>query len=359
MPSRRGSSPKSRKPSPSKKPRGAGAKVAPEEWIGGRVLLGNYVTDEAPFRPTATLWVESDSQLVVHASLGTADEASGTLGTTLLETIAHPMAGPPRVPRQVRVTSAAFAAELLGTPGFPMDVKVVVAPTPELEGLVAQMTEHLATHGGEGAVEPSYLEEGTIPAERVATLFEVASRLYRLAPWDRAWDDQLLGLDVPVLGVGGARISVIGIGGESLGLVFFESLAAFEALMALQSVADAPPPVLDLGSSLMALDFVRASELPPRMVKEVKKHRWPLPARGVYPVVTRRDHDGTPRPTTEADVRLATAGASAICALVEQRPAIFDEALARPVAVTTSTSAQTDSATLTAGPWPGVGPTVC
>ena len=107
-------------------------------------------------------------------------------------------------------------------------IEVVVAPTPELDAVVAQMVASIPAGGGDG---PSYLERGRIAPQTVEALFRASEALFRTAPWNELQDSQAFRLDIPALGVEGACVSVIGALGESLGLVIFPSHLAMERFL--------------------------------------------------------------------------------------------------------------------------------
>ena len=139
------------------------------------------------------------------------------------------------------------------------DIEIVVAPTPELDGVLEAMR---ARHDGTTPSEESYLEQGRVMGETIAELFRAAELVYRMAPWKTMDDEQLVRVDVPRLGVSGACLSVIGGGGESFGLILFPSLEGFEAFTsAFQTPGDGRR---DLGTTVLFLNFERGADLPRR-----------------------------------------------------------------------------------------------
>jgi hypothetical protein len=173
------------------------------EWVGGQLRAPAYVTAGDPYRVEIILWLEVPEDIVVGTEV-VDPRAPASVTQILVRSMLQPLVGPPRRPTRIRVADAALAAELRAV--VP-DVDVVVAPTPELDAVLAHMAATMPA-GDEGE---SYLETGRVPADVVATLFRAAEMLYRLAPWKTASDDQVLRVDIPALGVDGACLSIIGV----------------------------------------------------------------------------------------------------------------------------------------------------
>ena len=287
------------------------------EWVGGRVLPPFYITEGTPYRPQLTLWLELPELAVVFFQLSKPGEAPASFGATLLEAVESPLIGLPRRPSTVRVADARLAAEVRQVlPG----VRIVEAPTPELDHVLELMSE--ATEEGTRQ-EPSYFEDGRVGIEAIEALFRAAKVLYHAAPWKVAGDCQVLRVDIPAYGVDGMCLSIIGALGQSIGLILFPSLEGFERFL---EVADAPHPPgepIDLGSTSLCLNYEAASDLPARMHREALEHGWPVGDPGAYPVVQHRDRDGVLRPLSERDVRVVSACATSLAAFFSKRGDLF------------------------------------
>src|SRR5512140_3491838 len=194
------------------------------EWVGGRFPAPMHVMEGGPYRPQVTLWIELPEPFIVGCLIED-PKAAAPFPETLRKAMQQPMVGSTRRPARVRVADPLHAAELRAA--IP-DVEVAVAPTPELDVVVRDLTDHLRESAPQEQ-EASYLDGGRIPAEAVDRLFGAAKLLYDIAPWKRATDDQLLRVDVPALGVEGACLCVIGALGENLGFLLFPSLDGYEA----------------------------------------------------------------------------------------------------------------------------------
>jgi hypothetical protein len=314
-----------RKPARRGKQRKRGSRVQVAEWVGGRLNLPVYITETEPFRPEMVLWLELPDDLVVAQQLIDPNRPPVSFGETLLHAMASPLVGPPRRPKRIRVSDAHLAMELKGA--VP-DIEVVVAPTPELDALVAQMLASMSAAGGNG---PSYFENGRIAADTVDSLFRAAEALFRLAPWELARDSDVLRLDIPALGVEGACVSIIGALGESLGMVIFPSHLAMERFLAGIGPDRLQAEPLDMGTTTLSLNFERGADLPPKMRREAAEHGWPVAGPSAYPWAQHRDRDGTMRPLDEQDVRIVAACASGVAAFFSKHRKHFEKASADPV----------------------------
>ena len=284
--------------------------TATTEWVGGRLTMPAYVTDaDQPYRPEMVLWLELPHDLVVGTSIAGPDEPV-ELAATLRAAMAAPLAGPARRPDRVRVADPSLAAELRAAIS---DLPVVVAPTPELDAVLAHMSDFMAAGPAAGGSEaPSYLEHGRIAADAVERVFRNAARLYQLAPWDVASDGEVLRVDAPALGIEGGALCIIGALGESFGFLLFPSIEGYDRFLDAAEQGGAGPR--NLGTTWLALDFQRGANLPAAMRREVARHEWPVAGPHAYPVVTHHDRDGIPRPLAPRDAQVAAACAGALAA---------------------------------------------
>ena len=98
----------------------------------------------------------------------------------------------------IRVTDAATAAKVRAE--VREAIPVTVAPTPELDALLAHL---IATLPPDEDNEPSYFASGRVSAAAVEKLFAARRLLFAVQPWTVADDTQVLRMDIPVLSVDG------------------------------------------------------------------------------------------------------------------------------------------------------------
>ncbi|MEJ7729939.1 MAG: hypothetical protein WKG00_12040 [Polyangiaceae bacterium] len=285
---------------------------------------------EGPYRPEVLVFCSEEGVLGMHV-LGRGGVGGEMVRAHLRATMRKPAVGTPRRPARVRVSSPEMRDALAGVDG----VAVVLDATPELDALAEDMFDFMQRTPGRprpaGSRGASYLGGGALSADRMATFFSTAGRLWRAAPWDIVpSDSHLLGVDVPALGLTGVCVSIIGQAGQSFGLLAFESIAAQRAFVAAGERARAGVASRAIGCRMMAVSFDHAADLPAEMAAEADRHGWVLPGPGLYPSLISMDADGVPRPADADDLTLAIAIAGATAQFFE-RHTRWTGSQARPV----------------------------
>jgi len=177
------------------------------EWIGALVTFPSYVTGEGePYRPTAVMWVDSESGAIVDTELVRPEQALARAAGLFLHATREPKSGPPRVPERLRISDDALASALRGSIG---DVEVVVAPTPEIDEVVAAMTAHFADPEGRDAESVTFIGPD-VTEDDVAAMFAAAARMYRAAPWASIPGDVCIGVSCDLLGLEDGAMVVVG-----------------------------------------------------------------------------------------------------------------------------------------------------
>ena len=295
-------------------------KIGASEWVGGRLTMPVYITESEPYRPEVMLWLELPGDLIVGSVMIDPKQPAVSFAQTLLDAMRSPMVGPPRSPRRIRVADAALAAE--ARQAAP-DAKVVIAPTPELDHILELMTESESFGVDE---DESYFEDGRVSANSVESLFRAAKALYVAAPWKHADDGQVLRLDIPALGIKASCISIIGALEESVGFIIFPSLAGFDRFLDAMSTMEASGELdgpIDLGSTMLSLNFDRGADLPATMRREAATYGWPVAGPKAYPFAQHRDRDGMLRPLTEHDVQVLAACATSLATFFIKHGELF------------------------------------
>jgi len=278
------------------------------EWIGGRLSAPMYITDGEPYRPDLVIWFEATTQLIVGSTVVHPSESAAAVTTCLRQALRKPMMGPRRCPQRIRVAEPELIDAVRHVVG--PSVAIEAAPTPELDAIVKLMMTDLSTGDEETA---SYFEAGRISAQAVSRLFNAAARLYRAAPWKVLWDSQLLGIDIPALGIAGHAASVIGALGESFGVLIHDSVQGHLAMRAVADVIDETGETPEsLGTHILSLNFDPADCIPPLMRGEIRQHGWEVAGPQAYPRVLSIEPDRLLRPLTERDIRVVIAVADAL-----------------------------------------------
>ncbi len=295
-----------------------------------------HITGEAePYRPTCVVWIELPEEVVVAFDLCHPADERDALGKALAEAIRHPLVGPPRQPRRIRVADEDLAIEAKRVVGEL--IPVTIAATPELEALAAAMFESFkGASGGEsseqsGEERASYLENGRVSPAVVEELFGAADALNAVAPWNVVDDQRLLRLDIPELGVDGACVSIIGALGENLGLLIFPSLAGYEAFRTAATRPRRKSSRIDLGTSWLSLSLVLRVDLPEGCRREIIEYGWTASDTNRFPQVEHWDRDGVLKPLTERDVRIASACATSLSAFFVTNREALESGIVEPI----------------------------
>ncbi len=276
-------------------------------WIGGIVTAPLYLTEGEPYRPDLVVWIDTGSGRVLNSEVAEPADSAGVLAASYSNAVRELRSGQP--PRRVRVANPELAAAIRTVVGD--DTRIEIVPTPEVSEVVDSLARFLATKGQdpEDHEGPSYFEGGRVPPETVAAFFEASAGLYRVAPWKRLWDAEIIGLDVPALGLERAVISVMGRGGQSFGFMLLDSAVEFDAM---HFAAGNPLQGEDLGTAIMSLNYEPKTKLPPAMRREIVQHGWMIAAPKGHPYILAVDRDRVVRPLVERDVRLMTAVADSL-----------------------------------------------
>ncbi|HEU4728821.1 MAG TPA: hypothetical protein VFT22_13045 [Kofleriaceae bacterium] len=291
------------------------------EWVVGIARLPMYVADQGtPYRPSAIVWMDVETELIIGTELVPPQEAIGAAAANV--GAAARQAGQRRstAPRRIRVASQALAEELRRA--SLEGVEVVCAPTPELDPVFEELTGRVTRSD-----EPPDLHylEGDVTPEVTAALFRAAADLYETRPWEIVSSDaSLLGITSKPLGLHEAVISVIGQAGQVHGFVVFDHVGDFHRF------TDASDPTQEGDSATypchLALTYSQRAEVGPALLAEIATHGWQVAGTSAYPVVTSLDEHGVGRGPTRSEVLRIAAIAAALAEIFREIPSEIEAA---------------------------------
>lgn len=293
------------------------------EWVGGTFEMAAYVTGEAePYRPHSTVWMIPPDGPILGASVARGPDAATELASSLVVALERPMVPGFPIPTRLRVASKDLADAIRRA--VPPGVEIVVAPTPEVDGVSASMSQHLR-RGPARNRPPTYLESSFTKPEAVAHLFAGAAAMYRASPW-RVFPSDAANflIDIPSLGVSEHVVSIIGHMGESFGFLLFKSHAEFQKFYDLAH--DAPRPATQVPAHV-AINFERGADLAPNQRKEISQHGWEVAGPAAYPVVMSVEADLLARGPTSRECDIIDAACRAITMLASTIGALTRESL--------------------------------
>lgn len=286
------------------------------EWLGALVSLPSFVVDQGEqFRPTAVLWIETETDVIVGSELVRPEEALEHAVDSFHLATRKPLVGAPRVPRSVRVADATLAEALRG--GL-SDIEVVVAPTPEIDIAVQEMQEHLAR----GDEELTHFGPGTT-AEDLSWFFRVAARLYHAQPWRVVPSDEFLSVTCAQLGMTDGALTIVGQQGTSFGFSLFRSV---EDAMTFLDTAERHARGDRSGEfpQSVMLSFDPKESWQPSMQSEVETHGWEVAGPNAYPSVVMIGADLVARGLTHEELIGVTAIMETLADFVESEPALAE-----------------------------------
>ncbi|HUW84847.1 MAG TPA: hypothetical protein VMZ31_18865 [Phycisphaerae bacterium] len=192
-----------------------------ETWQGGWVRLPSWVMgeDETPLRPWLPLWVSSQTE-VMHAGRlcpsGQKDLA-GALDALVDFACNQKLAG--YRPGRLEVNSPDLAT---GLSDALAGLGVEVAHTEELSDL-DQTAEYMREHMSGGQPDPGAMDVPGVTVERMRSFAAAAKAFYQAAPWDHLTDEDLIRIETPQCQTELGYVTVLGAGGQTYGLGFFDS----------------------------------------------------------------------------------------------------------------------------------------
>jgi hypothetical protein len=281
------------------------------EWVSGIISLPGSVTGEGePYQPELLLWAATNGP-VLGMEVGRPGTLKGRIVDHFWQTARAPMGGPAHVPTRIRVASEEIAGTLRA--GLDEGIEILCAPTPEIDVVLAALSDQMS----QLEEVTTYLAPG-IEADAVAAFFHAAAGLFRAKPWDIAPDDQsLISVTIEALGAREAVLSVIGQMGESLGVVLFPDLDAFQAYLdAGDALGQGEEPIVP---PHLSINFDNGAELHPALQKEIEDHGWEVASASAYPTLVVVDADVIGRPPTARELTLAEVLALALPQLLSEK----------------------------------------
>jgi len=309
-----------RRPEPERS-RPARARLSPHagaatvgEWVLGRRPAPFVVEKPAPHRPDLLLLLDPDADRV----LAVQPVQPGT-GTPAFVKWA---AGKLRSATHLRVEEEALAQALRERLGDAVAIRV--APAPELDGMVDFLDDYAGRIGDRREREPPWTDDALTDA--LTGFYVAAARFERSEPWKTASDSHVLAVDVPALGRKAGIVSLMGMGGESFGLLLLRSLDDYVAFLRLAAGdAGAHRRAPGAGVSLFSIGFERPRDLPggKKLAARARSHGFTPGPEGRVPFILNVSADAVRTPPTTDDYRLATAVLEAVRRFVEKHGKLF------------------------------------
>jgi len=306
-------------------PQGFGRLTA-QSWEIGMARMPAFVPDQdgTPMRPLLVMVMDGSGRIRVTQTCHP-DQVEDALQRALQEAIERPASGClPGLPEQV-VVSKTRLLELLLT--FLPGVNISLGPTPLLDQAMDSLREHFRVESppGECLALSTYLTQDVTP-EIVASCFEAAKGLYERSPWLLfPSDGHLFKISSTALGIRGWVGCVIGQNQQDYGVILFDSLIAYQhyvqvaADMQEQEQEQAHRPSGGFPRH-RAINFEAKSAMPAALLKEIKRHHWPVAKGAGYPTIMLIEPDLVLAPPGSSDWRRLEGVARALVRLIDDIP---------------------------------------
>ncbi len=294
--------------------------ASPAEWVGGRFATPIVRNDQAGQPLDLVVWYEPESALVVALDLCSLKEGPEAVVRILERGMALPAAGPARQPGVLRVADDQLGTHLKSALGGRFEVRL--AASPELEQIVKRAVESISDE------EPSYFEGGTVGEESIRAFFEATAHLDRLDPLDKVFDERhVFEFSAPSLGIDRGCVTIAGGPRGGKGVILFESLTDFD------NIPEDDEPEPEEGESEPArpfrhpltLAYQRKRDIPPELVKEIRRHGWTITDASSIPVLFRGLGEASAPPITERDYLVATVLAESLAQFFERHADVENE----------------------------------
>jgi len=188
-------------------------------WVGNE--------EEKPVRPWAALWISVHEDIVHASEPRPVEEVNFSLAFTTLVEFACDQKLAGYLPGKIEVRDSALAEYLSGQL---MDTGVEVKERSKLQYLdriIIDMAEHLAG----GKLPPNATDTKGVGLDEMQGFANAASVFYQAKPWQYLVDEDLIEIESPFINAGFRYVIVMGHGGQTYGLSFFDSKKQYESIM--------------------------------------------------------------------------------------------------------------------------------
>jgi hypothetical protein len=247
-------------------------------WQVDLVPLAVRFDSDAAARPAVALVVE-DGAVLDFDLQGSPPSELPTVAADLERVVARAAKRLGQWPRRVEVRDAEVARHLAGRLAAHAVEVVRRAQLEALDSLANDLREHLtgSPAGMPPTASPETWRGWGLPQDTIAEIFRAAADFWRRRPW--RW----IASDDPIFAIEGTSrpwtCAVLGNAGEQFGLALHAEADDFFRMFESES------PLTDLTGAVVSLTFDRATELPPRMRREVAAAGWEVAGPDAYPVL--------------------------------------------------------------------------
>lgn len=208
---------------------------AKDTWQGGLTRLPMWVheSNKEPYRPWIAGWISLNTRLIHTSEPKPPQEKNLEMALNALADFAcnDELAG--YRPGKIEVKDVALAEHLGGLLG---EADIAVEQRDKLftfDQMISDMAEKV---GGHPSV-PNALDAKGVTLELMRAFADAAAQFYQAKPWQYLTDEDLIEVESPFVEPSLRYLVVLGGGGTTFGLGFFESASQFESLFQRRDIA--------------------------------------------------------------------------------------------------------------------------
>ncbi len=256
-----------------------------DRWQGGLVRLLTWIErgpEGKPYRPWAGVWVSLETGFVhlkVEPEPGEHDWPLA-LETLLEFGLQRNLAG--YRPGGLEVSDEELGGRLIDAIGDRELSLTVLRDLPVVRRVLTDMAEHMAGR----PLPPGALSASGVTVSRMRAFAEAAKRFYEAAPWRHLWDEDLIYVEAPSIERGLRHVTVLGAGGQTFGLGFFDSADD------LAEISERSDPGALMDRARWALFFGPVMDMPFADVDLWEEHGLPVAGDDAYPAALWIKPDG-------------------------------------------------------------------
>ncbi|PWU18061.1 MAG: hypothetical protein C5B48_15190, partial [Candidatus Rokuibacteriota bacterium] len=227
-----------------------------------------------PYRPWGGAWVSLETGLA-NVKPGASNPGDAALAVEALVELGLRFAQ--TRPAAIQVVDQVLGEEIARALGDP-DLRVTVVPRLDaVNAMVARMTAEM-----EGEPPPPALDAPGVTVEGMRAFAIAARDFYAARPWRHLSDEDLIHVEEPTVAAPFRHFTVLGRAGQTFGLGFFPSRAAFDELH-----ASLDSEVLLKGRGSWSVFFGPPWTTPWSDLELWEEHGFPLAAPEAYPIAGR------------------------------------------------------------------------
>lgn len=262
-----------------------------DEWIMERRQVNLPIAELGDnVFPHLLICIASDAG-IIDTKLIPPDAPDSEALSWALGCMLSPKQGWPRRPKSILLAGGGLEALRPALIQTGVEVHVQPKPHPVIDGIVSLMVETLTGKG----LHP-YLVETDLDPDTVADFFRAAADFYRLRPWKYFPYEIPIKVTLRLKRRKNYWATVMGVGGQELGLSLLRSAADMEALLYGTDTVD-DSVVMNMHG--FGFSFEDVGEIGGMARSEYRANEWPLAAKSAYPhviVYDRTDEEGLRRP---------------------------------------------------------------